>query len=219
MRNTRIVCKNGSVAARRLPGAALAVLLLAWGCPRSDRTEPGSTTKIRASAVLNELPEQSPPAAPPAPAREFTTADTGKAKEVSDDSRTEGGDGSPIILSPLTAADIEGARLSGELGCSYEGDPSSVLLIAKGDVASSAGAQGVVKVGDYVEAIINREGGGFDALSDGADFVGKGKSIRIVVGQALPTPGGEAQTRKATLHYQRVDGASRRLSGLWTCGP
>jgi hypothetical protein len=197
----------------------LAVLLLAGACSPSDRTEPGPTTENRPTAVLNEQREPSPSAALPALGSEPTTADTDKAAERPSDDLTEGGDGSPITLSALNAADIEGARLSGELGCSFEGDPSSILLIAKGDVASSAGAQGVVKVGDYVEAIINREGGGFDALSDGANFVGNGKTIRIVVGQALRAARSEAQTRKATLYYQRADGASRRSSGLWTCGP
>jgi hypothetical protein len=191
------------------------VLLLAGACSRSDKTEPGATTENRATAALNERPGQSTSASISEP----TTAGTDKTADRPRVARTEGGDGSSITLSALSAADIDGARLSGELGCSFEGDPSSVLLIAKGDVASSAAAQGVVKVGDYVEAIINREGGGFDALSDGANFVGKGKTIQIVVGQALPTLGGEAQTRKATLSYQRADGASRRLSGLWTCGP
>src|SRR3546814_7087900 len=66
---------------------------------------------------------------------------------------TVGGDGSEIILAPLTAADIESAALSGELACSFSTATDGTLLLAKGDVASDAPSRGVVKVGDYVEMV------------------------------------------------------------------
>jgi hypothetical protein len=123
------------------------------------------------------------------------------------------------MLSSLQPADVEGARLTGELGCTFASDPATILLIAKGDVGSSEGARGAVKIGGYVEAILNQEGGGFDAMSNGATFVGQGKTIRVAVNQAVPLKASEAPSLRATLTYERADGASRRVSGVWTCGP
>jgi len=132
-------------------------------------------------------------------------------------SATHGGDGSKIVLSPLSPQEIEGAALAGELGCSFAGTAGKApLLLAMGDVASSAPARGVVKVGDYLEQVAAP--GGFDGMLRGARFTGAGKTIDIDVTGAAPG-GGESPPVAATLTYRRADGAQRQWVGWWQCGP
>lgn len=133
-----------------------------------------------------------------------------------ENSATVGGDGSRIVLTPLDAADIDEARLPGELACSFSVDGQGVLLLAKGDVASDEPGRGVVKVGDHVEMVAAP--GGFDAMLNGTRFSGQGKTVTIAVtGPAVG--GGESPPRPATLTYDRADGARRDLAGQWQCGP
>ena len=130
--------------------------------------------------------------------------------------KTIGGDGSAITLNPLSAKDIEVARLGGELACSFATGNAAPLLLARGDVKSEDPAFGVVKVGDYVEQIAAP--GGYDAMLDGISFVGRGKTVIVAItGDAAQ--GGESPPRPATLTYQRTDGAERSFAGNWTCGP
>jgi len=145
-------------------------------------------------------PETAPPASPPPGA-------TGE---------TVGGDGSAIVLNGLTGDEIDSAGLSGELACAFVGEGDQILLHAKGVVASSDPAQGVVKVGDYVERV--GAPGGFDGMLRGASFTGQGKTVVIEV-TGDPIGSGESPPNPATLTYQRADGASRVFNGLWTCGP
>ncbi|WP_208542778.1 hypothetical protein [Luteimonas yindakuii] len=130
---------------------------------------------------------------------------------------TQGGDGSAIVLVPLSATGIDATVLAGELACSFSGEAGQApLLLARGDVASKTPARGVVKVGDYVEAVAAP--GGFDAMLRGARFSGAGKTIDIeVTGAAVG--GGESPAHPATLTYHRADGAQRRWAGWWQCGP
>lgn len=128
---------------------------------------------------------------------------------------TTGGDGSPINISPLSAADLESAKLAGELGCSFSGGDAT-LLVAKGDVASAERAFGVVRIGDYVEPV--SAPGGYDMMAKGTTFAGKGMTIAIAITGA-PIEGGESPPRPATLTLDRADGARRVLIGDWVCGP
>jgi len=57
---------------------------------------------------------------------------------------TRGGDGSEITLNALTAEDISGASLSGELACQFMAEEARPLLLARGNVDSSDVAQGVI---------------------------------------------------------------------------
>ncbi|MDF7774441.1 hypothetical protein P1X14_04215 [Sphingomonas sp. AOB5] len=133
-------------------------------------------------------------------------------------SETEGGDGSAIVLSTLTAVDIEGAKLDGELACSFATSTGvSPLLLAKGNAGTKDPSFGVVKVGDYVEAV--SAPGGFNAMVRGATFAGKGKTVRIAPTGAKVVGGGESPAVPATLTYDRADGAKRVIEGFWTCGP
>lgn len=180
---------------RILPAVAAVALLAACSEPTADRT-PAPAPDAADQAAAD--------AAPPPPIKPV-------------DIPTRGGDGSPIEFTALTDADISGAKLPGELGCSFVADASTPpILIAKGNVASSDPARGIVKVGDVVERFAAP--GGFDAMTTGARFTGKGLQLRI----ALTGPaqgGGESPPRPATLTADRADGAQRVFAGLWTCGP
>lgn len=180
-------------SAPSLAATALAVLLLA-GCS-------GSGDRAGETATAVPAPAPAPAPAPPPAAESATT----------------GGDGSAIVLSPLSAAEIEQADLPGELGCSFAApDAAAPLLVAMGTVASREPAWGVVKVGTYVERVAAP--GGFDAMLRGATFSGAGKTVRIhLTGPAVG--GGESPPRPATLTYDRADGARRVFAGLWSCGP
>ncbi|WP_218668012.1 hypothetical protein, partial [Sphingopyxis sp. KK2] len=166
----------------------------------------------------------SEPAADRAPAP--TPEPTDKSADATDslpppikpvDIPTKGGDGSPIELAALTEADISGAKLPGELACSFAADAATPpILLAKGNAASSDPARGVAKIGDTVELFASP--GGFDGMTKGARFTGKGMQLRI----ALTGPvqgGGESPPSPATLTADRADGAVRVFAGVWTCGP
>lgn len=129
---------------------------------------------------------------------------------------TVGGDGSAISLSPLSAAEIEAAKLSGELACSFAIGDAAPLLVANGHVASPDPAFGLIKIGDYVERVAAP--GGFDAMAKGTTFSGRGTSIRIALTGAA-TGTGESPPRPATLTFDRADGARRVFDGRWACGP
>ena len=158
-------------------------------------------------------------------------APTAKADEAADQSAasvvppaikpvdipTKGGDGSPIELAALTEADIGGAKLPGELGCSFAADAgTSPILIAMGNVASNDPARGIVKVGDIVERVAAPRG--FDGIIGGAHFTAKGLQLRVAL-TGSAAGGGESPPVPATLTADRADGAVRVFAGLWQCGP
>ncbi|MDG2530997.1 hypothetical protein [Caulobacter endophyticus] len=176
--------------------AALATLALgACSDPKGKNASPqaASAPSPDAPTTLTPPPEVGPPVEP----------------------HTVGGDGSEIRLSPLSEGDLKAQALAGELACAFSAEQGS-LLLAKGNVGSRDPAQGLVKVGDYVERI--GAPGGFDGMAGGATFSGQGKTIRIALtGPAIG--GGESPPRPATLTYLRADGASLTLPGRWSCGP
>lgn len=130
---------------------------------------------------------------------------------------TKGGDGSPIDLAGLTPADVSAAKLPGELGCSFAADAATPpILVAMGDVASSDPARGIVKVGTTIERVASP--GGFDGMTKGARFTGKGLQLRLAL-TGTATGGGESPPSPATLTADRADGAVRVFAGEWRCGP
>lgn len=181
-----------------VPATALSFALAACSGPAETEKAPGAFDDGRIGAD-GKVAEAAPPVIKPT------------------DIPTRGGDGSPIELAALTEADLSGARLDGELGCSFAADAGSQpILIAKGDVASSDPARGIVKGGSTVETV--SANGGFDAMAKGTQFFGKGVQLRV----ALTGPaqgGGESPPRPATLTADRADGAQRVYAGLWQCGP
>ena len=189
---------------RPVAWAALFAACVLTACSEPSASDPAPAPTPGPAEV--KTPAVSPPAASPVVAE----------PSASPESPTVGGDGSAIQLSELSAADMEARPLPGELACSFAAGDAAPLLVAKGNVASKEPAQGVVKVGDYVERVARP--GGFDGMSKGAVFTGAGKTIRITLtGPAVG--GGESPPRPATLTYERADGASRTVAGRWTCGP
>lgn len=181
-----------------LPATALALALAACSSEPADDKAPAASYDGSVGAE-SKAAEAAPPVIKPA------------------DIPTRGGDGSPIELAALTEADLSGAKLAGELGCSFAADATAQpILIAKGNVASTDPARGIVKVGSTIETV--SANGGFDAIAKGTQFFGKGLQLRI----ALTGPargGGESPPRPATLTADRADGAQRVFAGLWQCGP
>jgi hypothetical protein len=188
--------------------AALLAACVLTACSEPSASDPAPApapgpAEVRTSAA--SPPNPAPAAAEPSAPAESPTA-----------SPTVGGDGSAIQLSPLASADLQAEPLQGELACSFATGDAAPLLFAQGNVASKEAAQGVVKVGNYVERVAAP--GGFDGMLKGAVFTGAGKTIRITLtGPAIG--GGESPPRPATLTYDRADGASRTIAGRWTCGP
>lgn len=174
-----------------------------------------ATAIVFALAACSQPAEQQ--ASPAADKAKVASADPVAPAIKPVDMPTRGGDGSPIELATLSEAEVTGARLDGELGCSFAGDAAArPLLIAKGNVASTDPARAIVKVGDTIEPV--SANGGFDAMAKGTRFFGKGLQLRI----ALTGPaqgGGESPPRPATLTAHRADGAQRVFAGLWQCGP
>lgn len=181
--------------------------------PRSPRVLFAAAFVVLLAGCSGAVPEED--------ARSTDQPDPGAVTPASEPSplpgdATVGGDGSDIVLLPLSAAEIEEAALAGELGCSFLVDGGWPLLLAKGDVASDAPSRGVVKVGNYVEAVAAP--GGYDAMIEGVSFTGAGKTVRITT-TGPATAGGESPPRPATLTYDRADGARRDFDGQWQCGP
>jgi hypothetical protein len=188
---------------------AWAALLAA--CVLTACSDPGASDPAPAPGPAEV---RTPAVSPPTPAP--VAAEPSASPESPTESPTVGGDGSAIQLSPLASADLQAEPLQGELACSFAIGDAAPLLFAQGNVASKEAAQGVVKVGDYVERVAAP--GGFDGMLKGAVFTGAGKTIRITLtGPAMG--GGESPPRPATLTYDRADGASRTIAGRWTCGP
>lgn len=183
---------------RHAPGlAAIAAILALTACSERETTQTAPEAATPSPAVAAPAPPT--PAAPVAPGA------------------TIGGDGSAIQLSELSAADMQGGDLPGELACSFSTDTAGApLLLAMGYVASREAAQGLVKVTDSVERIAAP--GGFDGMLNGAVFTGAGKTIRITL-TGPATGGGESPPSPATLTYDRADGAARTFVGHWRCGP
>lgn len=126
-----------------------------------------------------------------------------------------GDDGSPVRFDSLTAADLDAAKLTGELACSFATAEISPLLIARGNVADEP-SQAVMKVGGHVETLFAP--GGFNALVRGPALTGTGHTVRIAL-SGPATGEGESPPRPANLTYDRADGARLVLEGDWTCGP
>jgi len=195
------VASESTARTRALLAACVAGVLLVACAPSEDSAS---------SPTQTPAPDATPPAAQsPVPVPDTSTPAPAAGE-------TMGGDGSQIQLDALDENDLTGAQLAGELACSFSVSGQAPLLFARGDVASSEAAQGIVKVAGYVEQI--RSPGGFDGLTRNPTFTGQGKTILIeATGAAIG--GGESPPRPATLTYQRADGASRVFEGHWQCGP
>ena len=186
---------SNSMRTLYVPATVIALALAACSSPSGN--DASTTTSDASGGVASDA---SPPAIKPT------------------DEPTRGGDGTPIELATLAEADVAGARLKGELGCSFAVDAATPpILVAKGDVATQDPARGIVKVGDTIASIAAT--GGYDAMADGTNFFAEGLQLRVALTGGVAEGGGESPPRPGTLTLNRADGARRVIAGLWQCGP
>lgn len=129
------------------------------------------------------------------------------------------GDGeSRIALQPLTADQLDGVDLPGELACGFSNAGGATLLLARADVLPDGRVHGVLNNNGSIETLGNDQAGGFNDLLDGITLAGKGLVVKLERGAQRPT-GNEATQHAAVLRVQGADGAERSYDGTLTCGP
>lgn len=192
------------------------IILLLAAC--STETEPtANSTAAEPPSREATAPVEAPSSvAAPMPLPAATPVVVPPADSDGDSSATKGGDGSPITLAALRPED--GGRIEGELACEFVRRSGHTIFLALGDVVDTARAQGVYRVGDYAEVVVMNRTGGFNAMSAGATFGGRGMTLTIDRGERIATDS-EQTSHVATLRAQRADGAEREYDGSWTCGP
>lgn len=176
------------------------------------------------AATNTAIPEPPPPSAPPVAA---ALGEADKARPapslsprpssgavLAEEQGEPGPGGPPITLAALRPDD---ARLEGELRCGFERE-GRLLLLAAADVDPAARAAAVVRNGEVVERLVARAEGGFNALTRGGGFGGKGLTALVTRGAREDT-GTEETRHRATLRLNRADGAVRVYRGIWSCGP
>jgi hypothetical protein len=131
--------------------------------------------------------------------------------------------GAPAPAPPratLTAEDIEGARLAGELSCAFsERGMRAPLLVASADVDDAAHAEGVLKLGPSAVRLKSDAAGGFNALVAGARFTSGDLTAKLAVTSPEPLGEGESPPRAAVLELGSEALGTQRIEGEWTCGP
>lgn len=126
----------------------------------------------------------------------------------------------PRPRAALLPEDIEGGALKGELACSFsESANGPPLLLARADVRDDSIADGLLKLGSSVLALRSAEGGGFNALTDGARFASGDLAATVTVTSPEPLGEGESPPRAARLTLETGAVPPDRIEGLWTCGP
>ena len=132
--------------------------------------------------------------------------------------QTPGGDGSQIALLPLTAEQLDGVDLPGELACGFADAGGATLLLARADVLPDGMVRGVLNNNGSIETLGNGQAGGFNDLLDGITLAGKGLAVELQRGEQRPADN-KATQHAAVLKVQRADGAARSYDGTLTCGP
>ncbi len=135
--------------------------------------------------------------------------------ETRDDGAAEAGTPAPGGFEALTADEIRGAALDGELGCGFFADAEFPVLSAMGRVAMDDPSDGIVKRDGSVIGL--SAPGGFDAMLGGVAFEGEDGAVYRVEVTGPAEGGGESPPRPATLATD--DGDSETLEGRWQCGP
>ena len=175
---------------------------------------------IAACSGEEDAPDPRTTDADPAAMQERAAADVeGDVEGATPSSATRGGDGSDLVLAPLTPADRRGNPLDGELGCAFTlAGADNPLFIGAGYAGVDEPAYGLIKIGGTVERVTSQTPDGFGGMEDGGRFSGRGMTVEI-------TPSGadradhEGLLQDATLTAMRGDGAERSWTGDWTCGP
>lgn len=131
----------------------------------------------------------------------------------------------PLVPMTLTSADLDAARLTGELRCAFSaqagGEP---LLLAAADVADDARGEALVKPGNGPVRLAMDRAGGFNAMRTGARFVGPGGLVaNVVVSGDSPLPE-EPSVATESPRYRALmvlsqGGREVGVDGVWECGP
>lgn len=117
-------------------------------------------------------------------------------------------------LTPLSEDDMINAELDGELSCVFTSDSESVLLVAMGVVASTATAEGLIKLDNELYHV--SAPGGFDGMLRGTTFEGDGDAVEVSI-TGEPQGSGESPPYPAALMVVGSDQPA--IKGQWTCGP
>ena len=120
----------------------------------------------------------------------------------------------------LTAEDIEGAQLAGELSCSFtERGLRAPLLVASADVVDDAHPVGVLKLGSSTLRLESADAGGFNAMVEGASFTSGDLTAKVTVTSSEPLDDSEAPPLAAVLELGSAALGAQRIEGDWACGP
>ncbi|MED5548188.1 MAG: hypothetical protein VX529_02425 [Pseudomonadota bacterium] len=131
------------------------------------------------------------------------------------------GDAEPgVEIGTLTADDIRGTDLPGELACAFDIDdtPQPVMLV-RANVMDEEFSEGVIKVDGRIEPVRSQTPGGFNALLDGETLAGGGMTVDVIVTGEPETAGEESPPMPARLVYVGDTGARMVVEGEWRCGP
>lgn len=128
-----------------------------------------------------------------------------------------GGSVARTELVALTAKDIAGAELPGELSCGFADRGGNTLLYASGNVQSSENAVGLVKIAKETQRLTVP--GGFNALVRGPTLAGSGLTVTVRHLDSRAPTGEESPPRPASITWGREGKASSSINGTWTCGP
>lgn len=131
------------------------------------------------------------------------------------------GDAEPAVeIGTLTADDIRGTDLPGELACAFDIDDSrQPVMLVRANVMDEEFSEGVIKVDGRVEPVRSQTPGGFNALLDGETLAGGGLTVDVIVTGEPQTNGEESPPMPARLVYVGDDGARMVVEGEWRCGP
>jgi|GEM_PF-3055901 len=128
--------------------------------------------------------------------------------------------GDEIELGRLTEADMTGASLEGELGCSFHaGGAYLPVFIAAANVVPDGVADGLVKDGPMTARVRSTSQGGFNALVDGGRFEGEGVVVEVEVTGQPESGGHESPPIPARISIEGHDGRNVDADGEWRCGP
>jgi hypothetical protein len=120
----------------------------------------------------------------------------------------------------LTAEDVEGAQLAGELSCAFsESGMRAPVLVASADVDAAARPVGVLKLGPSTLRLESADAGGFNGMVEGASFASGDLTARVAVTSDEPVDDSEAPPLAAVLEIGSEALGSQRIEGLWACGP
>lgn len=126
---------------------------------------------LLALAACSDRPSQQEPTAPAvAPAPDSARPPTNGAQAIN------------LAIQELTPADIEQAKIAGELACSFApGQSGEMLFLGRADVRAEAGAQGVIKLPGGIRVLTMEGTGGLNAMNGAARFVGNDVSVEFAL--------------------------------------